>query len=64
MAGVRKIKILDSDGAKETKKFKRDRQNASSNIWKEKKKGMVNSCRKCRRQLIKIRPGTGLGKVT
>ena len=35
-AGVRKIKILDSEGAKEKNQFKRDRQNASLNRWKEK----------------------------
>ena len=62
MAGVRKIKILDSEGAKEKNEFKRETQNASLNRWK--KKCMVNSCRKCQRQLIKIRPGSGLGKVT
>ena len=37
MAGVRKIKILDREGAKEKNEFKRDRQNASLNRWKEKK---------------------------
>ena len=37
MAGVRKIKILDSEGAKEKNEFKRDRQNASLNRWTEKK---------------------------
>ena len=37
MAGVRKIKILDSEGAKEKNEFKRDRQNASVNRWTEKK---------------------------
>ena len=63
MAGVRKIKILDSEGAKEKNEFKRDRQNASLNRWTE-KKCMVNFCGKCQRQLIKIRPGSGLGKVT
>ena len=36
MAGVRKIKILDSEVAKEKNEFKRDRQNASLNRWKEK----------------------------
>ena len=36
MAGVRKIKILDSEGAKEKNEFKRDRQNASLNRWTEK----------------------------
>ena len=35
MVGVRKIKILDSEGAKEKNAFKRDRQNASLNRWKE-----------------------------
>ena len=59
MAGVRKIKILDSEGAKEKNEFKR--QNASLNRWRE-KKCMVNFCGKCQRQLIKIRPGSGLGK--
>ena len=63
MAGVRKIKILDSEGAKEKNEFKRDRQNASLNRWKE-KKGMANFCGKCQRQLIKIRHGSGLEKVT
>ena len=33
MAGVRKIKILDSEGTKEKNEFKRDRQNASLNRW-------------------------------
>ena len=37
MAGVKKIKILDSEEAKEKNKFKRDRENASLNRWKEKK---------------------------
>ena len=37
MAGVRKIKILDSEEAKEKNKFKRDEENASLNRWKEKK---------------------------
>ena len=37
MAGVRKIKILDSEGAKEKNEFKRDRQNASLNRCREKK---------------------------
>ena len=37
MAGVRKINILDSEGAKEKNEFERDRHNASSNRWKEKK---------------------------
>ena len=36
MAGVRKIKILDSQGQKEKNEFKRNRQNASLNRWKEK----------------------------
>ena len=63
MAGIRKIKILDSEGAKEKNEFKRDRQSASLNSWKE-KKCMVNLCGKCQRQLIKIRPGSGRGKVT
>ena len=36
MAGVRKIKILDSEGAKEKNEFKNDRQNASLNRWEEK----------------------------
>ena len=58
MAGVRKIKILDSEGAKEKNEFKRDRQND------RKKKCMVNFCGKCQRQLTKIRPGSGLGKAT
>ena len=34
MAGVRKIKILDSVGAKGKNEFKRDWQNASLNRWK------------------------------
>ena len=34
MAGVRKIKILDTEAAKEKNEFKRDRQNASLNRWK------------------------------
>ena len=55
--------ILDSEGAKEKNEFERDRHNASSNRWKE-KKCMVNFYGKCQRQLIKIRPGSGLGKVT
>ena len=49
-------------GAKGKNEFKKDRQNASLNRWKEKKKCMVNSCGKCLRQLIKIRPGSRLGK--
>ena len=36
MAGVRKIKILDSEGVKEKNEFKTDMQNASLNRWKEK----------------------------
>ena len=34
MTGVRKIKILDTEAAKEKNEFKRDRQNASLNRWK------------------------------
>ena len=41
MAGVRKIKILDTEGAKEKNEFKRDRQNASLNRWKEKMYGQL-----------------------
>ena len=63
MAGIRKIKIFYSEGAKEKNEFKRERQNASLNSWKE-KKCMVNYCGKCQRQLIKIRPGSGLEKLT
>ena len=37
MAGVRKIKILDSEGVKGKNEFKRDRQNASLNRWTVKK---------------------------
>ena len=37
MAGIRKIKIFYSEGAKEKNEFKRERQNASLNSWKEKK---------------------------
>ena len=37
MAGVRKIKILDSEGTKEKNEVKSDRQNVSLNRWKEKK---------------------------
>ena len=37
MAGVRKIKILDSEEAKENNEFKRDRQNVSLNRWTGKK---------------------------
>ena len=37
MAGVRKIKFFYSEGAKEKNEFKRERQNASLNRWKEKK---------------------------
>ena len=36
MVGVRKIKILDSEGAKEKNEFKREGHNASLNRWKEK----------------------------
>ena len=36
MAGVRKIKILDSEEAKENNEFKRAGHNASLNRWKEK----------------------------
>ena len=55
MAGVRKIKILNSEGAKEKNEFKRDRQNAVLNRWKDKIYiciYMVNLCGKCQRQLI------------
>ena len=45
MAGVRKLKILVSEEAKEKIEFKTDRQNVSLNRWK--KKCMVNSCGKC-----------------
>ena len=62
MEGVRKTKILNSEGAEEKKEFKQDRQNATLNRWSE-KKCMVNSYGKCLRQLTKIRPGSGLGKV-
>ena len=37
MTGIRKIKIFYSEGAKEKNEFKRERQNASLNRWKEKK---------------------------
>ena len=58
MAEVIKIKIFDTDGAKVQKEFKRDRKNASLNRWKEKMYGQFQ------RQLIKISPGSGIGKVT
>ena len=38
MVGVRKIKILDSEGAKERNEYERDRRNVILNRWKEKKK--------------------------
>ena len=63
MAGVRKIKILDSEGTKEKNEVKRDRQNASLNRWKEKKIVWSIPAGNAR-QLIKIRSGSGLGKVT
>ena len=59
----RKTKTLNSEGAKEKNEFKEDRQNAALNRWKE-KKCMVSLHGKCLRQLTKIRPGSGLGKVT
>ena len=62
MEGVRKTKILNSEGAQEKNEFKQDRQNATLNRWAE-KKCMVNSCGKCLRQLTKLRPGSGLGMV-
>ena len=37
MEGVRKTKILNSEGAQEEKAFKQDRQNATLNRWSEKK---------------------------
>ena len=37
MAGVRKINILDSEGAKGKNEFTRDGQNASLNRWTQKK---------------------------
>ena len=36
MAGLRKIKFFYSEGAKEKNEFKRERQNATLNRWKEK----------------------------
>ena len=36
MAGIRKINLLDSEGAKEENEFKRETQNTSLNRWKEK----------------------------
>ena len=60
MEGVRKTKILNSEGAQEKKEFKQHRQNATLN---REKKCMVNSYGKSLRQLTKIRPGSGLGKV-
>ena len=63
MAEVRRIRILDSEGAKEKNEFQRARQNASLNRWKE-KKCMDNFFEKSQRHLIMIRPGSGLGKMT
>ena len=37
MEGVRKTKILNSEGAQEKNEFKQDRQNATLNRWAEKK---------------------------
>ena len=42
MAGIRKKKSFHTEEAKEKNEFKRDRQNASLNRWKE-NKCMVNS---------------------
>lgn len=47
------------EGAQENNKFKQDRQNVTLNRWSE-KKCMANSCKKCLRQLVKLRPGIGL----
>ena len=63
IAGVRKIKIWNSKGAKEKNEFKRTGRMAAS-IDGKIIKCIVNFCGKCQRQLTKIRPGSGLGKVT
>lgn len=43
---------MNSDAAKEKRDFKQGskRQNATLNIWKEKKKCMANSCVICQRE--------------
>ena len=60
--GARKTKILNSEGAQEKDEFKRERQNATFIRWSEEKR-LANSNGKCLRQLIQLRPGSGLGKV-
>ena len=52
-----------SEEAKEKNEFKEDRQNAPWNRCTE-KKCIVNLHGKCLRQWTKIRPESGLGKVT
>ena len=64
MAEVRRTKILDSEGAKDKNKFKRDRQNASLNRWKEKNVWSIPVEMPGTGDVIKIRPGNRLGKVT
>ena len=64
MAAVRKVKILDSEGETAKNEFEGVRQNASLNRWTEKKNVWSIFSGRCQRQLIKIRPGSGLGKVT
>ena len=64
MAEVRRMKISDSEDAKEKNKFKRDRQNASLNRWKEKNVWLIPVEMPGTGDVINIRPGNGLGKVT
>ena len=56
---VRKTELLNSEGAQENNEFKQDKENATLNNLSE-KKCMANSYRKCVRQLIKLRPGSGM----
>ena len=62
LEGATKTKILNSEGAQEKDEFKRERLNAILKRWSEEKR-LANSDGKCLRQLIKLRPGSGLGKV-
>ena len=62
MEGVRKAKILNSEGAQVKNEFKQDRQNAILDRWSD-KKWVANSYSRCLRQSIKLRPGSGLGKL-
>lgn len=46
MEGVRKAKILNSEGAQVKNEFKQDRQNATLDRWSD-KKCVANSYRRC-----------------